>query len=222
MRRRLLWGAALLAIIVSGVVAFKIYQTHTTRERVLALLTQAADALRSTLSAQVNGTPVELSGEVTAAEKRVSALRSLDTASLSALVDAADDALITGREIMRRQLNIERGRAAVSVDLEQFGRHLQSDRGAKDWTREAVRMKNALDKDLREYRISVESYATLLDSFSDSQSRLVRYEAKMRAVDEKLLKEARQQALETFAAAEQNTKRVGTLKDYRVNATRAR
>jgi hypothetical protein len=222
MRRKLLWVAALFALLVFAVAAFKIYQTHTTRARVLALLTQAVEALQSTLDAQVNGRPVELARELGAAETRVSTLRSLDTSSVTALADAADDALITTREIMRRQVNIERSRAAVSLDIEQLARHLQTDRGAKDWTRDAVRIKGALDKDLREYRISVESYATLLDSLSTSQARLAPYLAHTRPVDEKLLKEARQQALDGFALADQNTKRVGTLNDYRVNATRAR
>ena len=222
MRRRLLWVAALFALLVFAVAAFKIYQAHTTRARVLALLTQAVDALKSSLNAEVNGKPIDVAAELSATETRVSTLRSLDTSSVTALADAADDALITTREIMRRQVNIDRSRRAVSVDIEQLARHLKADRGAKDWTREAVRIKGALDKDLREYRISVDSYATLLDSFSASQARLAPYLAHTGPIDEKLLKEARQQALDGLAVADQNTKRVGTLNDYRVNAARAR
>jgi hypothetical protein len=69
-------------------------------------------------------------------------------------------------------------------------------------------MKGVVDKDLRDYRIAVESYSTLLESFPASQGRLAPYVAATLLIDPKLMNDARQQALDAYAGADQNIKRV--------------
>ncbi|MGZ5260996.1 MAG: hypothetical protein ACXWC0_25540, partial [Burkholderiales bacterium] len=88
-------------------------------------------------------------------------------------------------------------------------------------TREAVRMKGVVDKDLRDYRIAVESYSTLLESFPASQARLAPYVAPTLLIDPKLMKDARQQALDAYAGADQNIKRVVNIGGPRDSGARA-
>ena len=91
-------------------------------------------------------------------------LRNMDTARLRPLADAADDYLVTGREILRRQADIKRSSERLSASLQAFAQHMQADRGMATWPDEAVRLRHSVDQDFRAYRIAVESYAALLET----------------------------------------------------------
>lgn len=223
MKKKALVPAAMLAVAVAAFAAYKVYDTHTTQLRVIALVKDATERLRATLSAQAAGDPGPVvEAHLTATDAHVSALRSMKTASLTPLADAADDALVTSREIMRRQLAMDQGRKRLALSFDTLSRHIRSDRGRNDWTREAVRMKGVVDKDLRDYRIAVESYSTLLESFPASQAKVAPFLEPALLIDEKLLKNARQRALDAYADRDQTIKRVSTLQAYRVGAGRAR
>jgi hypothetical protein len=223
MKKKALIPAALLAVAVAAFAAYKVYDTHTTQLRVIALVKDTTERLRTLLSAQSagNAAPV-VEAHLSATDAHVSALRNMKTASLTPLADAADDALVTSREIMRRQLGMDQARKRLALSFDTFARHIRSDRGRNDWTREAVRIKAAVDKDLRDYRIAVESYSTLLESFPTSQAKVAPFLEPSLLIDEKLLRNARQRALDSYADTDQSIKRVSTLQAYRVGAGRAR
>ncbi|MDB5924337.1 MAG: hypothetical protein JWN13_3273 [Betaproteobacteria bacterium] len=222
MRRNGLVVAAGVALIVLTIASYKVYDAQATRINVIALVSDTMERLKAALAAQAAGTPmVDVQAHATAAEAHVAALRNMNTSSVTRLADAADDALVASREIMRRQANIDRSRNGLVSSLDLLARHLKSNRSSNDWTREAVRMKGAVDKDLRDYRIAVESYATLLESFPASQARLAPYVAPTLLIDPKLMKDARQQALDAFEGADQNIKRVANIGGSRGSGARA-
>jgi hypothetical protein len=223
MKKQALVMAAMLVLVAAAFAAYKVYDTHTAQLRVVALLKDATERLRATLSAQARGdSGSAVQAHFTATDSHVSTLRSMKTASLMALADAADDALVTSREIMRRQVAIDQARKRLTTSFDTLVRHIKSDRGRNDWTREAVQMKGAVDKDLRDYRMAVESYSTLLESFPASQAKVAAYIEPKLLIDEKLLGNARQRALDAYADTDQTIKRVSTLQAYRVGAGRMR
>jgi hypothetical protein len=223
MKKKALVVVAMLVLVAAMFAAYKVYDTHTTQLRVIALVKDATQRLRATLSAQAAGnSDTVVQAHFTATDAHVSALRNMKTASLTPLADAADDALVTSREIMRRQVAIDQARKRLATSFDTLARHIKSDRGRNDWTREAVQMKGAVDKDLRDYRMAVESYSMLLESFPASQAKVAPYVEPALLIDEKLLGNARQRALDAYADTDQTIKRISTLQAYRVNAGRKR
>jgi hypothetical protein len=223
MKNKALVAAAIVATIMLAVASYKVYEIHTIRSSVVALLKDASEHLRPALVSQVaGGDGADVEAHAAATETHVSTLRNMRTSSLRGLADAADDALVTSREIMRRHVDMKNARARLSLGLETLAAYVKSDRGASDWTREAVRLKSLVDKDFRDYKIAVESYASLLDAFPSSQAKLAPYVDAALLIDEKLIRDARRQALDAYAGTDQNVRRVSTLQSYRVDALRAR
>jgi hypothetical protein len=63
----------------------------------------------------------------------------------------------------------------------------------------------------------VESYASLLDGFPASQAKVARYVGRDAIIGDKLLADAREQALNGYARMDQNVKRISALQPYRVS-----
>jgi hypothetical protein len=135
--------------------------------------------------------------------------------SLAPLGDAADDYLVTAREILRRQADIKRATTRLAVSFDTLSQHIKTDRGARDWTQQAVKLKETADKDLRDYRIAVESYATLTSSLPASQAKIGPHVEPRYLIDEKLIGEARARALDAYAKAGENMKAVASMATYR-------
>jgi hypothetical protein len=223
MKKNALVVAAVVAIAILALASYKIYEINTTRSRVMALLKSANETLTPALLAQASANPVDdIEARVAATESHLATLRGLRTSSVGRLADAADETLHSTREILRRHMAIAHARTRLAQSSEALSTHIQSDHGAADWTQQAMRLKNTVDKDSRDYRIAVESYASLLASFPESQAKLAPYVDRALLVDPALLAKARQHALDAHASVEQNVKRISTLKAYRVGDARSR
>lgn len=215
MKRKVLVTIGVIALAVLGFAGYRVYDTRLSRDNVVAAVKDSMQLLRESLAAEVAGNgELDVDKRAAAADVNVSRLRNMKTSRVTALADAADDVLVTSREIMRRQVALERGYRNLLASSDLLVRHIQADRGANDWTREAVRLKGAVDKDLRDYRIAVESYGTLLESFPASQARLASYLPPASLIEDDLLRQARQHALDVYTRVDQNTKRVSTIKAY--------
>ncbi len=217
MTRSIRTVAVVIATIVLVVGTYIAYEKYTRRNHVIALVNDTSSRLRAALQAQVAGTASSgLEAHATAAEAHASTLRKMNTSSFTPLADAADDYLVTAREILRRQADFNRARERAETGLAALTAHIQADRGANDWTQEAVRLKQALDKDVRDYRVAVESYASLLPTLAVSQAKIAPFVESSALIDDRLIADARRQALDAHAAAEQNIGRVTSLDAYRM------
>jgi hypothetical protein len=123
--------------------------------------------------------------------------------------------VVTARVLMKRALDMQRGRERVTADLEALRSHIKTDRGAADWTQHAVRLKTALDSSSRDYRIAVESYATILESLPQSEARIAPFVESVPRIDPTLVAKARRHALDALGAADQNIRQVANLDAYR-------
>jgi hypothetical protein len=208
--------SVVIASVVLIVGTYLAYEKYTRRNHAIALVTDTSARLRAALQAQAaDNAGSNLEAQATAAEAHASTLRKMNTSSFRPLADAADDYLVTAREILRRQADMQRTRERVDAGFAALSAYIKADRGANNWTHEAARMKQALDKDARDYRIAVESYASLLQSLSASQVRMAPFVGEGVLIDDRLVADARQRALDAHAATDQNIRQVTSLDAYR-------
>ena len=204
--------AVVIATIVLIVGTYIAYEKYTRRSHVMATLNDTAARLRSTLQSQAAGGAAAGAGAHAAAvDAHLTALRKTNASSFRALADAADDYLLTSREILRRVADIERLRGQLAGDFDALNTHLNGDRGGAGWAREAVRLKQALDKDVRDYRIAAESCASLLQTLPASQAKIAPFVGTETLVDAETIAKARKSTLDAFAAADQNIQKAANL-----------
>lgn len=214
MKRNVQIIAAVAVLLALGVWAYTAYQEHSARKLVLALVKDASQRLRTALGPQA-GAPADFELHARTVESHVATMRKLDTSSLRPLADAADGYLVSVREILRRLAVIQSARERLPASLDALTAHVQSDRGAAAWPQEAVRLKESVDRDFREYRIATESYASLLESLPGAQAKLAPHVDAAWLVDEKIVKDARTQALDALARTDENIRKVTQLDAYR-------
>jgi hypothetical protein len=204
--------AATVVLVIGSYIAF---QKHTARGQVTALVQDSSTRLRAALKALGANEVVDVDAHAKAAEANARKLRELDTSALTPFADAADDYLISAREILRRHADIVRARADLSANLDALATHMKSDRGAAAWPQDAVRLKAPLDRNLRDYTIAVQSYASLLGSLGASQRKIAPYVDNALLIDETLVDSARQRVLDAHANAEGAVKQAVSLETYR-------
>ena len=216
---------ALLAVALLAFWAFTVYQKREARNDVITLVKDASEDLRASFKAHAaseTAPRAEAEARAAAADARVKALRGIKSESMRPLSDAADDYLITVREILRRDADMAGSGERLSSSLRTFSEHMQADRGMRTWPDEAVRMREAVVKELRDHRIAVESYAVLVESFPASQLKVAARIEPVLLIEEKTVTTAREQVLGVFARAEKDITRLTRLESYRTEGRVAR
>ena len=214
MKRNVVIIAAIAIIVAIGAWSYSAYRTYTTRTAVIALVTGAGERLKPALTVQPSE-QADFEGGAQTLEKDVAALRKLDTGSMLPLADAADGYLVTVREILKRRTAMRSVRERQVKELEALTQHMQSDRGKAAWPREAVRLKDNVDREFRDYRIATESYATLLESLPGAQAKITEHVKSVWLADEKAIRDARAAALDALARSDENIRKVIQLDAYR-------
>jgi hypothetical protein len=212
MHEKLRTLAVAAALIVLAVGTWLAYDKYSRRNHVVTMVKDAAVRLTSVLQAQAGGAaPIDYESHATAIEGYASTLRRMNTSSFTPLADAADDYLVTAREIARRSVDIRRARERLTASLPALGQHIRTDRGAAAWTGEAMKLKETLDRDFRDYRIAVDAYRSVLGSLLVSQANVSSRVEDLPLIDDALVKRAAASVLDAYAAAEQNAKQVAEL-----------
>ena len=213
MKRSVLAVVAVAIIIALGMWGYSAYRSHTTRAAITVLVKDSDERLKPALSqGDASG---DFDATARTVEGHVATLRKLDTRSVLPLADAADGYLVSVREILRRRAVMQNAREPLAKGLEALTQHLQTDRGAAAWTGEAVRLRDSLERDFREYRIASESYVALLETLPAAQSRIAEHVKDVWLADEKAIREARSAALDELARSDENIRRVTQLDAYR-------
>lgn len=155
-----------------------------------------------------------LDGFAAAADRNLEALKRVDAARSRALADAADDFLLTSREILRRQAAAAKARRRFNDNAQALRDHLRADNRTGAWVKEAVDRKDRLEKNYRDYQIAAEALDKLLASYPASLSKLASLSRQPAPVAQKLVAEAQQRAT---AALQQAT---GEIERFRQAAAR--
>jgi tetratricopeptide (TPR) repeat protein len=180
------------------------FKRHVDRSAVLALVKDTGTRLKEALAVPTAAGPdavQKLDGHAAAAEKNRAALKRLDAAGRQALMDAADDYLLTGQEILRRQAAAHRNRLLLTESLRALRAHFRADRGAGSWVREAVRLRGQVEKHYGEYSLAAETFDKLLESLPASQAKVAFLDSGMPIAEGNLIEDARKRSQEALKRA---------------------
>ena len=203
--------ALAVAVVILTVWIYHVYRKNVARDATVAAVRDTAERMRRSLAPEPRAT-ADAQRDSAAVDAHVKALRARDTSPIRAFGDAADDYLVTAREILRREAALRGAGERFTLNLDALTDHIQSDRGGADWTQTAVRLRAELDREAREIRIATESYTSLLDALPGSQAKVAPYVDASRLVDAPAVKAARERALDGLARTEENVRRVTKLR----------
>lgn len=170
-------GSLLVLAILAGTVAWSRQQTRLQQEATQARITEASRLLRETITAPTAGDLTALSQAASDAAARadaaLSAQRSADTGRILLLGTAADTYLHATRELLRREATLLQLRIKVGADIAAFQQHmLAGNRAAPEWTSGAVRLKNAVEQDYREFQRTLDAHGKLADAWPEARQAL--------------------------------------------------
>ena len=213
-------GLILVIAAVAGYWAYSVHSQKQLRRTVVALVTDTSQRLRDVLTSAAAGTPAarfdtvaEIDAHAAKVHRNYSELGTLDQAG--AITEAADDYILTSREILRRIAVSDRARLNLAVNSVVLQDHMRSDRGEAAWPGEAVRLKQRVEQDYRDYRLAAQALVSLLDALPASQSRMAAHLGPGVLVDLALIASARSTVLETSSRLAAATQKLGNLEAHR-------
>ena len=183
-----------------GVSAYRKSQLQTT---VTALVKDSSDRLRGTLAVETGAAPEDtpqmvarLDDQAQEVDKHVIELRGMSASPNQALVDAAEEYLLTVRQILRNQAASHRYRIQVSASDQALRDHMRTaNRRSGNWIKEAVRAKDRMEKEYFDYRISVDAFGRLLESYPATRKKLAQQVGAGLLVEEAVAANARKRVL---------------------------
>jgi len=123
-------------------------------------------------------------------------------------MDALDDFVLTGREILVRQDASHRFRRQFLASSQALRDHMRADNRTGAWVREAVQRKERVEKDYRDYAGAAEALDKLLESFPASVARLASRLKAAPLVDDKFIAEARKRSNAALKQATDEMERI--------------
>ena len=196
--------AALVIASALGYWGVNAYRKGQLQKAVTALVRDSSDRLRVALAVEMEAVPTnpaqmvgKLDDQAQEVDKHVIELRGINASPNRALVDAAEEYMLTVRQILRNQAASHRYRLQVSASDRALRDHM---RGAKrrsgPWVQEAVRAKDRLEKDYFDYRLSAGAFSRLLESYPEARKKLALHVGGALLADETAASNARRRALD--------------------------
>lgn len=191
--------AALALFLALAYWGYRTYAKSQLQKAVVELVKDSSDRLQAGFGIEAGAASVakidDLAQEV---DKHVIELNRLSTSSGRALVDAAEEYLLTIRQILRSLAASQRYRAQVIARNSALRDHMRSSgRRSRAWIDEAVRLKDRLEKDYFDYRLSSETLGRLLESLPEARRKLALYVGTASLADETAVSNARRRTLES-------------------------
>jgi hypothetical protein len=213
---------AVAAVMLAGALGYWAYSGHKLREIEQATLALAADTgarLRDALAIETAPTTADrgsfirkLDEHAATVDRNLQSLRGFDSGANLALADAADDYLLTTREILKRQADSRRYRLLLRDSARALREHMRADNRTGAWVQKAVEAKNRVNKDYHGYVQASDALDQLLGSFGASQKKIAPYQAPSLVIAGTSIDEARRRVREDKkqAAAEfEQLQRIG-------------
>ncbi|MGQ0749867.1 MAG: hypothetical protein ACT4PS_04965 [Betaproteobacteria bacterium] len=215
------WAAIALAIVWLAYWSYGQHRKYTLPKFVIALVhdasTRLADALRGEIDSSSHDDAIitALERHAIAADQSLMKLRDIDAASIEELASAADEYLLTAREILRRRAAEYRHRGQVATSIGTLRAHMRADNRTGAWISQAVRHKTRLEADFRRYRITTAALADLLQQYAGSRARIAAHVDPPGLWDEQTASAAGTRILDALGTISGEVERAGQLNAYR-------
>src|SRR6266849_8838084 len=172
--------AALLIASALGYWGVSAYRKGQLQKAVTALVKDSSERLQTALAVETEAVNEDaaqmvrkLDDQAQEVDKHVIELRGMSASPNRALVDAAEEYMLTVRQILRNQAASHRYRIQVSASDRALRDHMRSaKRRSGSWIQEALRAKERLEKDYFDYRLSADALGRLLESYPGARKKL--------------------------------------------------
>lgn len=142
-------------------------------------------------------------------------LHSIDVLPIGELAGVVDDYVLTSREILIRRASSHRYRLKLSGSIQTLRNHMRTDDRTGAWVSEAIRAKERVEEDYRDYRLAINALGTLLGSYPAALTKLAPHVEAALLVDESLIEEAHRRALEAATQTADEIEKARQLASYR-------
>lgn len=214
-RTNLIAVVAFVAAAALGYWAYGTVKKSNVGNTAIALAQETArylhDALATDPGKPSSETAQAIGEYAAAASRNLETLKRLDASGNQLLVDALDDFLLTGREILGRQAAGYRFRRQLLASTQALRDHMRADNRTGAWVREAVQRKERVEKDYRDYQNAAEALDKLLESFPATVAKLASRSKAAPLVDEKLVADARKRSNAALKQATDEVERIRRL-----------
>ncbi len=197
--------AALVITSALGYWGVSAYRKGQLQTAVTALVKDSSERLQGALAVETEAVQDDtarmvrsLDDQAQEVDKHVIELRGISASPNQALVDAAEEYMLTVRQILRNQAASHRYRIQVSASERALRDHMRTaGRRSGSWIQEALRAKDRMEKEYFDYRISVDAFGRLLESYPATRSKLALQVGAGLLVEEAVAANARKRALAT-------------------------
>ena len=202
-RTAALLAAALVAASALGYWGVSAYRKSQLQKAVTALVKDTSERLQAALAietgaASADQTVGRLDDHAQEVDKHVLELRGMSASPNRTLFDAAEEYMLTVRQILRNQAASHRYRVQVSASERALRDHMRAaKRRSGSWIQEALRAKDRLEKDYFDYRLSAGAFSRLLESYPDARKKLALHIGGALLADETTAANARRRALDS-------------------------
>jgi hypothetical protein len=197
-------------------------RAHQLRDDITALVTDASLRMQTALSAQLPPTTVENPAvlrrfyeHAEAVDAHFRKLNDENAALVADFANAADDYLLTSREILLRWASSQRYRIKLSGSIQVLQDHMRADDRTAAWISAAVRAKEQVEEDYRDYNRAVNALSTLLGTFPAARDKMSPHLDVALLTDENVIATARTNALAASAVAKDEMEKIRQLRTYR-------
>lgn len=142
-------------------------------------------------------------------------LHSIDVSPIGELAGVVDDYVLTSREILIRRASSQRYRLKLSGSIQALRNHMRTDDRTGAWVSQAIRAKERVEEDYRDYRVAINALGNLLGSYPAAWAELAPHVESALLVDESLIEDAHRRALEAAAQAAEQIEKARQLASYR-------
>src|SRR5205814_2713888 len=200
-RTAALLAAALVGASALGYWGVSAYRKSELQKAVTALVKDTSERLQAALAIETGTMPADqtvgrLDDHAQEVDKHVIELRGISASPNRALVDAAEEYMLTVRQILRNQAASHRYRIQVSASEQALREHMRTaNRRSGNWIKEAVRAKDRMEKEYFDYRISVDAFGRLLETYPATRKKLALQVGAGLLVEEAVAASARKRAL---------------------------
>jgi hypothetical protein len=195
--------AALVIASVLGYWGVSAYRKGQMQKAVTALVKDSSERLQRALAVETGAVHEDaaqmvrkLDDQAQEVDKHVIELRGISASPNPALVYAAEEYILTVRQILRNQAASHRYRIQVSASERALRDHMRTaNRRSGTWIHEAVRAKDRMEKEYFDYKLSVDTFGRLLESYPTTRSKLALQVSAGLLADEAVADNARKRAL---------------------------